>query len=238
MGELYQSQYHNPFLNITTSKVLSERSQYSSCVPKDTQHKPLDKKNIPTCNRIQLPLTDDEFFYSYLKVSKPVIIEKGALKWPAFQKWTMKFLKERYGHNEVHVKLTPGGDFEGVENANLWENFDTFKIPEEVRKQLRFPELVVVRPAGVNMNFSEFLDLVQWASVQPKRNVSAYLEYSSIPDYMPELEDDILEFDFAKKLTRRHLNLWLSDGHTLGRIHFDPYDNFLCQVKNLVLLHF
>jgi jumonji domain-containing protein 7 len=82
------------------------------------------------------------------------------------------------------------------------------------------------------MKFSEFLDLITWAAEQPARNVSAYLEYSSIPEYMPELKDDLSEFEFVRnRLTLRHLNIWLSDGNTLGRLHFDPFDNFLCQVQ-------
>ncbi|XP_022083577.1 jmjC domain-containing protein 7-like isoform X5 [Acanthaster planci] len=65
-----------------------------------------------------------------------------------------------------------------------------------------------------------------------RRLASAYLEYSSIPDYLPELEEDIPEFPFAQDLlTRRHLNIWLGDGNTLGKLHFDPFDNFLCQIR-------
>ena len=60
---------------------------------------------------------------------------------------------------------------------------------------------------------------------------SAYLEYSSIPNYLPELEQNVEEFPFVQGLLkRRHLNIWLSDGNTLGKLHFDPFDNFLCQV--------
>lgn len=192
--------------------------------------------HIAQCEKIQLPLSQQDFFDKYLKRSKPVIIEGAVKKWPAFSKWTQQFFRDKFGKNKVHVKLTPGGDFEGVERADLWDTYGTFAIPEAVRRKLQFPELVVVRPAGVNMNFSDFLDLITWAAEQPTRNVSAYLEYSSIPEYMPELEDDIEEFEFAKRiLSRKHLNIWLSDGNTVGRLHFDEYDNFLCQVCFLYL---
>lgn len=192
-----------------------------------TQH----EHHIAQCERIRLPLTREEFFENYLKKSKPVIIEGAAKHWAAYSKWTHEFLRENYGLKKVHVKLTPGGDFEGVEKAERWEEYGDFSIPDVVRNQLQFPELVVVRPAAANMNFSEFLDLITLAADQLARNVSAYLEYSSIPEYMPDLEGDIEEFIFVKDLlNRKHLNMWLSDGNTIGRLHFDEYDNFLCQV--------
>ena len=86
----------------------------------------------------------------------------------------------------------------------------------------------------VNMNFSQFIDLIDETSTLPisERNVSAYLEYTSLAEYFQVLEDDIIEPAFAANLlSREHLNIWLSDGNTLGRLHFDPYDNLLCQVN-------
>ncbi|KAL8618973.1 hypothetical protein ACOMHN_018356 [Nucella lapillus] len=39
-----------------------------------------------------------------------------------------------------------------------------------------------------------------------------------------------MEF-FENVLKLAHLNIWLSDGNTLGKAHFDPFDNFLCQIS-------
>lgn len=194
-----------------------------------------NNKNIKAkeCDRISIP-SREEFFHNYLKISKPVIIKGGLTHWKAMTKWTNKYLRHEYGANDIHVKLTPGGEFEGVEQASLWEEYDRFKIPTAVLSQLLYPDLVVVRPATAKMNFSTFLDIVEMVSNGSKVNISAYLEYSSIPQYMPELEQDIDEMPFIKQLlNRKHLNIWLSDGNTLGKLHFDPFDNFLCQVLNL-----
>ena len=85
------------------------------------------------------------------------------------------------------------------------------------------------------MIFSEFLELINSTAHSKNNNISAYLEYSSLSEYFPELEKDILEPLFAQGLLqRKHLNIWLSDGNTLGRLHFDPFDNLLCQV----IIHF
>ena len=168
------------------------------------------------------------FFQEYLLRSRPVVIENAISNWPAIRKWTTNYFYKKYGSQEVHIKLTPNGNFEGVESGKLWGDYKENWIPERVKSQLLFPDLVVVRPATTEMRFSDFLDLILSAN----RTYSAYLEYSSIPYYMPELEEDIVEMPFVKGLLKRkHLNMWLSDGNTLGKLHFDPYDNFLCQVS-------
>ena len=185
----------------------------------------LEDMNV-VCPRIQMP-DQQTFFQEFLFRSKPVIIKNGLKDWPAMQKWTADFLREVYGRKRVHVKLTPDGEFEGVESATLWEGYRDDWIPEVVRSQLQFPDLVVVRPATVEMSFSQFLDVI----ASNNRTYSAYLEYSSIPFHLPLLEEDISEMPFLSGLLdRRHLNIWLSDGNTLGKLHFDPFDNFLCQV--------
>ncbi len=63
-------------------------------------------------------------------------------------------------------------------------------------------------------------------------NVSAYLEYTSLADILPNFMNDIEQPAFSSDLL--HLsstNVWLSDGNTLGKLHFDPFDNLLCQVN-------
>lgn len=63
-------------------------------------------------------------------------------------------------------------------------------------------------------------------------NLSAYLEYSSIPEYFPELLSDISETDFIRSLLQvSSVNIWLSNGHTLDKLHFDPFNNILCQLR-------
>ncbi|XP_066275806.1 uncharacterized protein [Branchiostoma lanceolatum] len=186
---------------------------------------------IVECERISMP-TRAEFFHNYVKHSRPVIITGAMDQWNVFEKWSNEFLRERFGKEEVHIKLTSGGEYEGVEDASLWEDFGTFQIPRQVRDKLPFPDLVVVRPATLNLKFGKFLAMIEETARSEVKNMSAYLEYSSIPQYMPSLEADIPGFPFVNNLlTRRHLNMWLSDGNTLGKLHFDPFDNLLCQIS-------
>ena len=182
---------------------------------------------VESCLRLRTPPSKLDFFRDYAFRSRPVVIEGAVRDWPALKKWTSDYLRERYGERAVHVKMTPDGVFEGVESARMWSDYSPNWIPEAVKSQLPFPDLVVVRPATAKMIFSDFLDFIGAGN----RSYSAYLEYSSIPYYMPSLQQDIFELGFVQgDLEVQHLNMWLSDGNTLGKLHFDPFDNFLCQV--------
>lgn len=179
------------------------------------------------CPRLSHIPNQETFFQQFLFRSRPVILENGAANWPAMKKWTMEYLRGLYGEKKIHIKLTGDGEFEGVESGTLWEDYRDDWIPEKVRSQMQYPDLVVVRPASAEMPFSQFLDFI----ASGNRTFSAYLEYSSIPSHLPRLEEDTREMPFLNGLlSRKHLNIWLSDGNTLGKLHFDPFDNFLCQV--------
>ena len=46
-------------------------------------------------------ITREEFIEKYLKPRKPVVIKNMARKWPAYQKWTMDYMKDVVGDVEV-----------------------------------------------------------------------------------------------------------------------------------------
>ncbi|MEA1850779.1 cupin-like domain-containing protein [Chryseobacterium sp. MHB01] len=46
-------------------------------------------------------ITREEFIEKYLKPRKPVVIKNMARKWPAYQKWTMDYMKQVVGDVEV-----------------------------------------------------------------------------------------------------------------------------------------
>lgn len=94
-----------------------------------------------------------------------------------------------------------------------------------------FPDLVMARPAAKVGNFSFFLDILEGVSNGSISNLSVYFEYASIPEFLPELEEDIREDTLLGDISKRdQLNIWLGDGQTVGKMHFDGSDNFLCQV--------
>lgn len=186
-------------------------------------------KNEESCIVVD-SLTLSQFFWEHLSVSRPVVVRGAVKNWPAMKKWSKDYLYSKYGRKRVHVKITQDGVFEGVEPGSLWPGYSEDRIPKRVKNQLSFPDLVVVRPATDEILFGDFLDLV--SEGRNKSGISSYLEYSSIPSYLPALEEDITKLSFVGNLLeRKHLNIWLSDGDTLGKLHFDPYDNLLCQVR-------
>ena len=76
------------------------------------------------------------------------------------------------------------------------------------------------------MRFSEFLDMLNSKDV----NASFYLEYTSMSTSTPQLMSDISPLPFASFLKTRVSNIWLSNGKTLGKLHYDPFENLLCQI--------
>ena len=46
-------------------------------------------------------ISEHDFREKYLKPRKPVVIKNMARKWPAYQKWTMEYMKEVVGDVEV-----------------------------------------------------------------------------------------------------------------------------------------
>jgi len=76
------------------------------------------------------------------------------------------------------------------------------------------------------LDFAEFLELLNVDA-----NVSFYLEYCSIQSSLPLMMADIGDgFEWADFLTLEMNNIWLGNGKTLGKLHFDPFDNLLCQI--------
>ncbi|XP_074660772.1 jmjC domain-containing protein E-like [Tubulanus polymorphus] len=190
-------------------------------------------REMKKCEEIDVDeINGDSFFLDYLSKSKPFVVRRATSRWPAHEKWTTDFFLRRYGAKNIHVKMAPLGEFEGVENATVWDDFETFEVPSVVRSKLKYPDTVVVRPASVDMNVSEFLTIISDSS-RLNVNVSAYLEYTSLADYFSELRDDISEMPFVEGvgMKLKHTNIWLSNGKTLGKLHFDPFDNFLCQIS-------
>ncbi|XP_064602940.1 bifunctional peptidase and (3S)-lysyl hydroxylase Jmjd7-like [Liolophura sinensis] len=219
--------YHSKDHTVDKSKQCDKSEELSKSYSSNVMH----EADIAECTKIELPSFSD-FFQNHLQKSKPVIIKNAIRSWPAFTKWSNKLLRDLYGESRVHIKLSPSGDYEGVESAEIWEDFETFHIPDIVRSQLPYPDLVVVRPATLDIRFSEFLDLVENVSSGTIRNISAYLEYTSLSEYFEELVEDVQEMPFISgMLNLKHKNIWLSDGNTLGKLHFDPFDNFLCQIS-------
>ena len=77
-------------------------------------------------------ISKEDFFEKYLKPRKPVVIKNLAKKWPAYQKWTMEYLKETVGDVEVPLYNSSKADPSAPINA-----------------------------ASAKMKFGDYIDLIQ-----------------------------------------------------------------------------
>lgn len=63
-------------------------------------------------------ITQEEFMRKYLKPRKPVVIKNMAKKWPAYQKWTMDYMKQVVGDVEVPLYDSSKADPSAPINAS------------------------------------------------------------------------------------------------------------------------
>lgn len=148
----------------------------------------------------------------------------------------------------VRVSLSEDGRFDGPEDGHLWG--------------LAKEQQVLVRPPQTTMRFEDFLQLLL-LSQQGKRKVvdpvikeTFYLEYLSVTQYLgesmtkmiplpkifhphsPSLSSSSSSSPSSPSLDHTLTNLWMGKGNTTSPLHYDDYENFLCQIrgrKELVL---
>jgi len=180
-----------------------------------------------------VPATQAEFFGEFVARSKPAVFRGAAkrLAPTAFENWTIERLRNIAGNRTVWVKANPSAEFEGVESIELWKNVGGpgSSLPDSVAAKLSSPDLITVRPADVNMTINELLDAIQ--GFIPKRlpqNANYYFEYAKLD----LLKDDMPKtIPFAEFLKLEHFNTWLGDGSTVGKTHFDEFENLLFQMS-------
>ncbi|KDO23104.1 hypothetical protein SPRG_11948 [Saprolegnia parasitica CBS 223.65] len=175
-------------------------------------------------------------FQDHVLRNEPLIIRNAATSAMQSPAWSTERLLERIGRNDVHVKVSPTGDFEGCEPLAWWSAADDVAIPDFVASHLESPDRVLVRPAAANMPFAAFVDKLRRAT---NSSTSYYLEYLSLTTYVPELLADIPSYAWADFLKLEVQNLWFGDGKSVGKLHFDAYENIMVMVagsKEFVLI--
>jgi len=63
-------------------------------------------------------ISKEDFYEKYLKPRRPVVIKNMAKKWPAYQKWTMDYMKETVGDVEVPLYDSSKADPSAPINAS------------------------------------------------------------------------------------------------------------------------
>jgi len=174
-----------------------------------------------------------------LERNQPLIITDAFDHWEALKSWNKEYFLDRFGDQELHVKLGKNGIFEGPAPREKWSDHRENALPDFVEKQLDFPELVMERPGPINLSVKEIFQMFQNKTRDPQDPneswISAYVEYTPMKKAFEELKKEIsepgFEKDFFTQLELKHSNIWIGDGQTLGKLHFDQYENALAMVK-------
>ena len=170
------------------------------------------------------PASKREFFDEYVLRSRPTLFKEAARDWPAMAKWSQSYLRGVLSASPVGVKIAPGGVFEGVEPLSLWP--DTSRPPQRVLDRLVVTDLVTVRPHHWSTTFEVFLDRMLNSG---EATASFYLEYFELR-LLQAIARDAPRFLFDSPLLHERTNLWIGDGLTQGKLHFDPHENLLSVV--------
>lgn len=197
------------------------------------------------CDRINLNELNSNtslFYYEYWLKQKPLIIENINL----VSSEDILDVLSKYLSTTVGVKLSPSVEYEGVEPLTQWKMSKDQYIPLEVLEQLESPEMVVVRAAHKEMTLGEVLQIISISSNKNNNSnnsnilteddvVNAYIEYLDLKPY-PELFDDLISGDVIPTwldnlVLESRPYMWLGDGRTVGKLHFDPFDNLLIQIE-------
>lgn len=144
-----------------------------------------------------------EFKKRFFKVDKPVVIEGGLEGWAALHKWSEpRWWRRQHGHRTVPIELGLHAD-------------------GSLRERL--------------MTLAEFVDEhLDGAPAEGQNDDAAhspaYLAQHTLLDQIPQLMDDVVVPTYCQAGTHEVTNIWLGTAATATTLHFDSYDNLLCQV--------
>ncbi|XP_050692234.1 bifunctional peptidase and (3S)-lysyl hydroxylase Jmjd7-like [Eriocheir sinensis] len=170
---------------------------------------------VPVLAAAPLPLP---FFREWVAANKPVVVQGVTKRWPALTRWTHDYLRDRLGHKEVSVAVTPNGYADAP-----CDGF--FVMPEER-----------------TMKFGQFLDIMENPESQPgvfyiqKQNSNFTEEFSEI---LGDAATEVPWFSEALGKTPDAVNFWMGDGRAVTSMHKDHYENIYCVIsgyKDFILL--
>jgi hypothetical protein len=137
----------------------------------------------------------DEFLERYAIGSRPVVLTDVARDWPAMQRWSPQYLRERFGHLEVQVQVERNAD----------PKFEQNKL--EHRRTTRV---------------GDFVDQVLRGGVTNDYYLTANNEILRQPQFAPLLEDIGSLPDFCQPgELGRSINFWFGPAGTNTPLHHD-----------------
>ena len=157
------------------------------------------------------PPTPVEFYRNWVCPNVPVIFKHSINHWPALQKWTPAYLREKLGDKQVSVTVTPNGLADAVNDAK-------FILPEE-RKML----------------FSEFLDIMESPNLGQPGIFYVQKQNGNFTDEFSEINADAkTDIKWATEAFGKNpdaVNFWMGDSRAITSLHKDHYENLYCVIS-------
>lgn len=183
------------------------------------------RESMTQIHRISID-NKEEFISQYMGNNIPVVGINLQNNWADSSVFTKKELDARFGSEIVRVSVSPTGRFDGPENGTLWG--------------LGPDKDVLVRPPTTAMMLHDFFRLTSSSKVDE----SFYLEYLALNQYLggflslipnPFEQQISIEERNSTHIPLDHLvtNLWIGTNPTTSPLHYDDYENFLCQIKGV-----
>lgn len=160
-------------------------------------------KKGPRVAEVPADSLDVRAVHEMLKAPVPTVLRAATVGWGPTTRWDAGYLAHASGEEEVEVTVvTTRGAF-------------------EVRADR------IERPPKSVMRLGDYM---RWLSLKRDFNLTLYSRQAPLWP-MTGLLADLEPLPWMETLRLNDLNFWLGDGHYRNTLHFDPYDNLLCQLR-------
>lgn len=167
------------------------------------------------------------FYRNVVALAKPVLIRGAAARWPAFDKWSNAYLRERHGEKRVPVDVAADRVFHRAAAAR------GYMIRPDVQ-MMPLATYVDALEVGGWVDAAAFAPPGGSSSARASESGAARLhlalEEVEMADHVPDMLDDIAVPEWAGFLTVQHRNLWMAAEDKVSKLHFDNYENLLALV--------